>query len=63
MDDRTVWRSQIEQTFKARYVKGFRRGFQLTLPEHFTAGETHYFFRGYTTASCRSTCEQLRQTD
>gem|GEM_PF-5692630 len=62
MDDRTVWRSQIGQTFKGRYVKGFRRGFQLILPEHFTAGETHYF-RGHTTASCRSICEQLRQTD
>ena len=52
MDDRTVWRSQIGQTFKGRYVKGFRRGFQLILPEHFTAGETHYF-RGHTTASYR----------
>ena len=31
----------------ARYVKGFRQGFLLNLPEVFVAGETHYLRGGY----------------
>ena len=45
--DPSNWLNYIGQTFDARYVKGFRQGFLLNLPEVFVAGETHYLRGGY----------------
>ena len=39
--------SSEEELDSARYVKGFRQGFLLNLPEVFAAGETHYLRGAY----------------